>query len=210
MRREGELRYTRTQMDPRAKAELRARCLERRRGRAADEVAARSSRLVGHVLEDPRWRSAASVAAFVGVKGEPDTRLLLETALRQGKRLWLPRMAGPRRQVIEFVAVAELAGLALAPFGLLEPTGGPGQDLEGLDLDLVLVPGLAFTRGGVRLGFGKGHYDRALAPLRASSRPLRLGVCFADELDAARLPEEPHDVRVHEVLTEDGLTPCTG
>lgn len=171
-------------------------------------MAARSAELCAHVLADPRWRAATSVAAFVGVKGEPDTRPLLIAALAAGKQLWLPRMAGPRRQQIEFVAVADLVALAPAPFGLLEPREGPGLPLAETDVDLVLMPGLAFTRTGVRLGYGKAHYDGAMAPLRTSPRPVRIGVCFADEL-VESVPEEPHDVGVHAVATESGLIDCT-
>ena len=195
--------------DPPAKAELRAAALRRRAQRAAEDVAARSGALARHLLADPRWQAARAVAGYVGVRGEPDTRPLLAAALAAGKRLWLPRMAGPRRDAIEFVALADLAALAPAPFGLLEPTGGPGVDLAAANVDLALVPGLAFTRAGARLGFGKAFYDRALAPLRDAPRPLRVAVCFADDLVEA-LPEEPHDVRVHVVATEHGLADRSG
>jgi 5-formyltetrahydrofolate cyclo-ligase len=192
------------------KAEIRAQGAARRRGRGRDEIAARSAALCAHVLAAPGWRAASSVAAFVGVKNECDTRVLLEQALQAGKRLWLPRMAGrPPQQAIEFVAVADLAQLAPAGFGLLEPREGPGVPLAATDADLALIPGLAFTRGGLRLGYGKGYYDAALAPLRARPRPLRLGVCFADELVDV-LPVEPHDVGVHALVTDAGMFDCTG
>lgn len=190
-----------------AKADLRAACLERRRGRPAAEVVARSARLTTQLTTHPWWRAATRLAAFVGVQGEPDTRPLLTEALASGKRVWLPRMTGPRRALIEFVELLSLADLAPAPFGLLEPRTGPGVALTELDLDLALVPGLMFTRDGVRLGFGKGHYDRALADLRAAARPLRVGVCFAEELGEG-LPHEAHDVPMHAVLTEEGFVRC--
>ncbi|MCY1055549.1 5-formyltetrahydrofolate cyclo-ligase [Nannocystis sp. SCPEA4] len=191
-----------------SKADIRAQGAARRRERGSEGVAARSAELCAHVLADPRWRAANSVAAFVGVKGEPDTRPLLIAALAAGKQLWLPRMGGPRRQNIEFVAVSDLVALAPAPFGLLEPREGPGVALADTDVDLVLMPGLAFTRTGVRLGYGKGHYDGATSPLRGSPRPVRIGVCFADEL-VDSLPEEPHDVGVHALATEVGMIDCT-
>ncbi|HEY8378118.1 MAG TPA: 5-formyltetrahydrofolate cyclo-ligase [Nannocystis sp.] len=192
----------------RSKAEIRAQGLARRKGRGAAEIAARSAQLGAHVRAAPAWQTAGSIAAFVGVKGECDTRALLAEALAAGKHLWLPRMAGrPPQQTIEFVRVTDLAQLAPAPFGLLEPRAGEGVVLADIEVDLVLVPGVAFTREGLRLGYGKGHYDVALAPLRDRPRPLRVGVCFADELVDA-LPVEPHDVGVHAVVTEEGLITC--
>jgi 5-formyltetrahydrofolate cyclo-ligase len=190
-----------------SKAEIRAQASARRRERSPEETAARSVALCAHVVAEPRWRAATSLAAFVGVKGEPDTRPLLLAALQAGKRLWLPRMGGPRRQQIEFVEVTDLAALAPAPFGLLEPHAGAGVALAEAAVDLVLMPGLAFTRAGARLGYGKGHYDGALAPLRALPRPLRIGVCLVDELVDA-LPVEPHDVGVHALATEAGVLDC--
>jgi 5-formyltetrahydrofolate cyclo-ligase len=186
------------------KAELRQNALLRRRARTPEDIAERSARLAGHLLAHPVWHQAASVAAFVGVGGEPDTRPILAAALAAGKRLWLPRMVGTPRRA-EFVAVADLAELAPAPFGLLEPRTGPGRELADAELDLVLVPGLVFTRAGARLGFGKGHYDRALAPLRDRPRPLRIGVCFADDL-VLDLPMEPHDVPLHGLATDEGMS----
>ncbi|PCC72301.1 5-formyltetrahydrofolate cyclo-ligase [Nannocystis exedens] len=191
-----------------SKADIRAQHAARRRERGPEDAASRSAELCAHVLAEPRWRAATSVAAFVGVKGEPDTRPLLIAALAAGKQLWLPRMGGPRRQNLEFVAVADLVTLAPAPFGLLEPQGGTGVALAETDVDLVLMPGLAFTRTGVRLGYGKGHYDGAMAPLRDHPRPVRMGLCFSDELVEA-LPEEPHDVGVHALATDLGLIDCT-
>ncbi|WAS92552.1 5-formyltetrahydrofolate cyclo-ligase [Nannocystis punicea] len=190
-----------------SKADIRAQSAARRRERGPEAAAAASAELCAHVLAEARWRAATSVAAFVGVKGEPDTRPLLIAALAAGKQLWLPRMAGHRRQSIEFVAVADLVTLAPAPFGLLEPRDGPGLALADTDVDLVLMPGLAFTRTGIRLGYGKGHYDGAMNPLRNHSRPVRIGLCFSDELVEA-LPEEPHDVGVHALATEQGLLDC--
>ena len=190
-----------------SKADIRAQSAARRRERSPEDTAARSTELCAHVLAEARWRAATSVAAFVGVRGEPDTRPLLIAALAAGKQLWLPRMGGPRRQQIEFVAVTDLVALAPAPFGLLEPREGPGVALAETDVDLVLMPGLAFTRTGVRLGYGKAHYDGAMAPLRALPRPVRIGLCFSDELVEA-LPEEPHDVGVHALATELGLLDC--
>ena len=191
------------------KAALRSAARERRARRTPADIAERSARLTAHLVADPRWQAARSVAGFVGVRGEPDTTPLLAAALTAGKRLCLPRVVGARRDAIEFVAVADLAALAPAPFGLVEPTGGPGRQLPDLDVDLLLLPGLVFTRAGARLGFGRAFYDRALAPVRAADRPLRVAVCFADDVVPA-LPEEPHDVRAHGLLTEDGLSDCTG
>jgi 5-formyltetrahydrofolate cyclo-ligase len=70
-------------------------------------------------------------------------------------------------------------------------------------VDLFLVPGLAFTAAGARLGRGGGYYDRLLPLRRAASTAL--GVCFALQIVAA-IPREPHDQVVDAVVTEDGVS----
>ncbi len=196
------------------KVALRARLHERRLGRDRDQRIHDSAALLGHLLRHPLWQHARGVAAFVGVRGEPDTWGLLAATLAERKRLWLPRMEGtPPR--IAFVPVHDLEVLTAAKFGLHEPREIPGQTTlaspsAAAGIDLVLVPGLGFGRDGRRLGFGKGHYDRALAPLRDHAAPARVGVCFTDDLDPedGQIPMHDHDVPVHWVLTPMGLHAC--
>jgi 5-formyltetrahydrofolate cyclo-ligase len=106
--------------------------------------------------------------------------------------------------------VRALDVLAPGGFGLLEPpeSAGEPQPLAALDLDLVLVPGLGFASSGARLGFGRGYYDRALAPFADRDAPLRLGLCFAEFLDTAAIPTDTYDVPMHAIATERGITAC--
>ncbi len=161
------------------------------------------------------WQRARAVAAFVGVRGEPDTRPLLEAALAQGRQLWLPRVLHSADGLCELVAVTDLDQLAPAPFGLLEPTPRPDDPTlrtvnPDAPIDLVLVPGLAFSSSGARIGFGRGHYDRLLAPSSKSNHPIRMGVAFADMLDPIEgpIPTAAHDVSMHWVATDRGVTDC--
>lgn len=87
----------------------------------------------------------------------------------------------------------------------------PTTPTAAAGIDLVLVPGLGFGRDGARLGFGKGHYDRALAPVRDLPAPLRIGSRLDGDLDPAegRIPKEPFDVPMHWIATPDGLHCCS-
>ena len=90
--------------DP-TKEVLRAALLRRRRQRDPEDNAGLSATLLGHLLRHPLWQQARGVAAFVGVKGEPDTWGLLAATLAERKRLWLPRMEDSE---IAFVPVLDL------------------------------------------------------------------------------------------------------
>jgi 5-formyltetrahydrofolate cyclo-ligase len=178
-------------------------------------VAAASGALTTAVLTHPAWLAAPAVAAFVGVRGEPDTRPLLAAALAQGRALWLPRVVHGAAGVSVLVKVSSLDDLVPGPFGLQEPRPRPDElALPSVDttsaLALVLVPGLAFWSTGARLGFGAGHYDRLLAPVAQAPLPLRMGLCFSTFLDPAHgpLPTATHDVAMHMVATELGVLRC--
>jgi 5-formyltetrahydrofolate cyclo-ligase len=195
------------------KAALRAASQQRRQLRGPEANASLSAALLGRLLRHPLWQQARGIAAFVGVRGEPDTWGLLAATLAERKRLWLPRMEAGE---IAFVPVADLRELEPAKFGLLEPRPRAGQTAvktptPAAGIDVVLVPGLGFSAAGGRLGWGKGHYDRALAPVRQAAAPLRVGVCFSEDLDppGEKIPLEDHDVPMHWVATPDGITFCT-
>jgi 5-formyltetrahydrofolate cyclo-ligase len=184
-----------------AKVLLREELRDARRGVSADALR-RASEGIRRVLDAaPGLRSARRVAAFVGVRGEPDTRDWIAAWLASGRRCWLPRVDPSGAPRLAFHEVRDLAALEAGPFGLLEPPAqGEQADLD--ELDVVLVPGLAFDRGGARLGQGKGYYDRALAAVRARAQPLRAGVCLAQGLlEPGRIPMAPTDVPMHAVVT---------
>jgi len=189
---------------------LRARLRAARGALAPEAVSEWSAAIVRHVQAASAWREAGAIAGFVGVKGEPETHTLLDAALQAGKSLWLPRVLGPRD--LGFVRVRALDVLAPGGFGLLEPPldrDDPPLPLAAIDVDLVLVPGLAFARDGARLGFGRGYYDRTLAPFAAKDVPVRMGVCFAAFLDREPIPTDVHDVTMHAIATEHGVVACT-
>ena len=199
-------------MNEPTKAGLRAALWQRRLLRSPEANATLSAALLGRLLRHPLWQQARGIAAFVGVRGEPDTWGLLAATLAERKRLWLPRMEAGE---IAFVPVHDLRELALGKFGLLEPKPRSGQQTvhtptPALGIDVMLIPGLGFTSSGGRLGWGKGHYDRALAPIRQAAAPLRVGVCFGEDLDphGGPIPHDEHDVPMHWVATPSGVTYC--
>ena len=148
---------------------------------------------------DPAWRIEASLAmashapavdlghgpvvsGFLPIRSEADLRPLMAALADRGARLSLPTGFG---------------------------TAGPGPEAAVLDPDIMLVPLAAFDRRGHRLGYGAGHYDRAIARLHDKGRnPRLIGVAF-DCQEVERVPDEPHDVMLSAILTENGLRSFT-
>ncbi len=133
------------------------------------------------------------VLAFVGVGSEPDTGGLIDALHAAGFSVLLPRVEGD-----EMVAVGHGPGRDLVPgaFGIPEPAG---TAVDPVVIDVVIVPGLAFTVDGSRLGQGGGFYDRFLPTVRGAC--LTIGVCFSEQI-RDDLPSEEHDRKVDLVITD--------
>ena len=136
----------------------------------------------------------AVAALFAPLPDEIDISPLLRTV---GCRVVLPRVAdGPNGEPeMEFYDF-DPAAMTRGAYGIDEPQGEVPCPPERIDL--MVVPGMAFTREGTRLGRGKGYYDRYIA--REGFRARRIGVCFRHQL-LAELPAEPHDRRMDIVVT---------
>lgn len=141
----------------------------------------------------------AIVAGFLPIRSEIDLRPLMDVLRARGHRLCLPAVTD--RETIVFRAFVRDAGLVATGFG----TAGPPPDAAVLDPDAILMPLAAFDAAGNRLGYGAGHYDRAIARLHERGLRPRLIGCGFDLQEVERIPADAHDVALHAVLTETGL-----
>jgi 5-formyltetrahydrofolate cyclo-ligase len=159
------------------------------------ERAAASAQICQRLKEQSVWRQARAVLFYFPMQDEPDIHSLFTEALAAGKVATLPRFSG-REQHYQACQVFDLDGdLQPGAFGIHEPTAVcPIFDLK--KLDLVLVPGVGFALNGVRLGRGKGYYDRLLAEIAG----FKCGVAFEWQL-AVEIPSEPHDICLDCILT---------
>lgn len=179
-----------------AKATVRAQLLAARvsRGDAPAGGAAEAIARHGRQL----CEGARTVAAYVATPTEPPTEPLLAALREAGVRVLLPVVDGERLDW-----AADTGERRPGEFGIPVPAG-PRLGPAALALaEVVLVPTLAVDRHGVRLGRGRGFYDRAL-PLR-SSTALTVAIVYDDEVLDDDLPAEPHDVNVDAVLTPAGV-----
>lgn len=147
-------------------------------------------------------REARTVAAYVALGTEPGTAELLERLYAGGTRVLLPVLLGD--DDLDWGAYAGADALVAGRRGLREP-GGPRLGVGAVaGAEVVLVPGLAVSSEGYRLGRGGGSYDRALARVPASA--LTMVVLYPDEVGVA-VPREEHDRPVDAALTPGGIVP---
>ena len=154
------------------------------RSAASERIAAAAERL-------PAFGRARTVALFCSLADEPDTGAVLRRG-SDAKRLAVPRVEGETMRFCRYDPAAMRPGA----FGIEEP-GPEAETCDPAEIDLVLVPGVAFSPDGRRLGRGRGYYDRYLA--QAGVRAVKIGVCFAHQL-TEEVPAEPHDVRMDGVI----------
>lgn len=139
------------------------------------------------------------ISGFWPIRSEADIRPLMAHLRSRGARLCLPVVLD--RETILFRELVAGAPVVKTGFG----TTGPGPEAAVLDPDILLVPLSAFDRTGHRIGYGAGHYDRAIERLKAKGRkPKLIGIAF-DCQEVASVPAEPHDVPLDGILTESGL-----
>ncbi len=183
------------------KHKTRLRLLQQRR--ELNEAACRqlSLQIQQRLINADCFRQARSLALYSSVNNEVGTEELFCAALKEGKQVCYPRVSGDNQLV--FLQVRSLEDLRQGRFGVAEPHGGEQCGVD--ELDLVVVPGVAFDRQGGRLGYGKGFYDRELS--RLTSVTGSVGLCYDFQL-CASLPVEAHDRPVSFLVTESQFIPC--
>ena len=146
----------------------------------------------------------AVVSLYFPMRHELDTEPLAAALLEKGARLALP-VVTRRKSPLVFRAYTPGDDMVEGSYGELVPA----EDAPEVTPDILVVPLLAFTRAGGRLGYGGGYYDRTLAALRQSGAPLAVGYAYGgQEVDA--LPLSPLDQPLDWIVTERGAIRCRG
>ena len=184
-----------------SKDDLRAAALARRDALSGDHRATAAQAIAARGLP-VAVTPGLVVSGYSPIRSELDPIPLMRALAAQGALLALPVITA-RDRPLNFRAWSPGDALARGPLGILEPLPEAAEIIP----DIVLVPLAAFDRSGHRIGYGAGHYDRSLAPLRAAKKIAAIGVAFAaQEIDA--VPAQPHDVALDYVLTETQMFDC--
>ena len=176
------------------KSELRKQVLQEMKALPLEQKQFIDQALTERLLQHPFYQEAKVIATYLSFPHEFQTQGLIEQALKDGKKLLVPKTYPKGR--MDFV-VYDPQQLVKTSFGLLEPQG----DLEVVDasqIDLIHVPGLAFTREGYRIGYGGGYYDRYLKHFPGHT----LSTVYPCQIQEF-IPDD-HDIPVQEVLMYEG------
>ncbi len=179
------------------KAELRREVLSRVKGQGARVREEKDKKIRERFLELPEFQAAGIIAVYVSFGDEVDTRKVIKEALTLGKRVVVPVVVGDEMHMYEISdPIKNLT--REGPFGIPQPATEGAEPLPGEKIDLIAVPGVAFTREGKRLGRGKGFYDRFFRSL--PDRTKKVGLAYDLQI-VEDMPAAAHDVAVDIVLT---------
>ena len=176
------------------KSELRKQVLHEMKAISQEQKQFIDQALTEQLLQHPFYQEAKVIATYLSFPHEFQTQELIEQALKDGKKVLIPKTYPKGR--MDFV-VYNPQQLVKTSFGLLEPQGEL-EVVEASQIDLIHVPGLAFTTEGCRIGYGGGYYDRYLEHFTGHT----LSTVYPCQVQDF-IPEN-HDIPVQEVLIDEG------
>jgi 5-formyltetrahydrofolate cyclo-ligase len=182
-----------------AKRALRAELRQRRRARTSAEREEATAGLTRHLVDLATGLSARSVSAYLSARDEPDTRPFLNWAFAHDVRVLFP-VSRPDGLLDWAVGDGESETTGL--FGLPEPVGEVLSPMAINDVDLIIVPAACIDREGMRMGWGRGYFDKTLGSME--KRPPVYAVVFDSEY-VESVPRERHDQAVDGVVTPSGI-----
>ncbi len=146
-----------------------------------------------------QYQACITLLAYVSTDIEVDTLGIINNALKDGKRVAVPRCVDGTRRM-EFYYITCIDELQTGSFGVLEPSADPQRLITEFSSSICLVPALSYDHSGYRLGYGKGYYDRFLANYDGYV----VGICYSNCVQAS-LPHGRYDRRVSLLVTEQSV-----
>ncbi len=172
---------------------LRKKMSEARKNIPGEIRRKKSLAITKRLVESDEYKTCKSVFCYLSYKTEAETDVFIKKALEDGKMVALPYVAD--KENMYFIEVGSLEGLVKNSYGIYEPAFDKSKIKTPTSDSLIIVPGLAFTKDGFRLGYGGGYYDRYLSKYSAKT----IGICFEEQL-VESLPLSTFDKRLDGVV----------
>lgn len=176
------------------KDELRDLMKARRRALSKDDIKIFSSAITKNVCSLPCFICADTVMIYLSSFKEPDTHTLLDYIFSHGKKCVVP-VSDTDTFTITPSYITSMDDLKKGAYGIPEPR--TVNEAEIKDIDIALIPGIAFDRHGNRTGFGKGYYDRFLSEFKG----VKIGICYDFQVQPS-VPADAHDIKMDFIITE--------
>jgi 5-formyltetrahydrofolate cyclo-ligase len=156
-----------------------------------------SYKIAKNLYDQEDWIQAKVIGVTISKQPEVDTYQIIRRAWESGKVVVAPK-CHPKEKILTFHKITQFSQLESVFYGLLEPVIEKTVEVKPYDIDLLMVPGLAYTREGYRLGFGGGYYDRYLPNFKGKT----ISLAFHFQV-IPQFPIEKHDIPVSKLITND-------
>jgi len=176
------------------KAQIRSKILLKLKTQKEEDRSRKSKLVKNKLLRNKVFRKAKIVMFYIAFGGEVNTEEMIREAKKIGKLICVP-VCRKDKETMQPAILEDNAKLKKGPYGVLEPVAK--AQVEPGDLDLIIVPGLAFDKKCNRLGRGKGCYDRFLSKL--SDKTPSIGLAFDFQI-LPLIPTTAHDVSVKKII----------
>lgn len=186
------------------KSRIRQDVLRKRDSLDPDTRRAKDSLIKENLFSLKEFLRAPILFFFASFRSEVSTLPQIAEALNRGKRVVLPSV-DPLNKELRLYEIKGLSELSTGYMGIPEPAVAEERERDINDVTLVIMPGAAFDSKGNRLGYGGGYYDRLLTRLR---RRIPLVALAYEEQLLDSLPAEPHDIKVHMIVTDQRVIRC--
>ena len=157
-----------------------------------------SAEIAQQLYQDSLWKKAKIIGITISRFPEVDTYEIIRKAWEEGKQVAVPKCLPQSREMV-FRIITEFHQLETVYSNLLEPIVELAKEVQGNEMDLLIVPGLAFTKEGYRLGFGGGYYDRFLTKFKGET----IALAFESQI-VAELPLDSHDLPIRKIFIAKG------
>ena len=182
------------------KSEIRTANKNKRKAMSKEEAEKKSALAQNAFLASQLYKNAEIIMLYYPLGNETDTSVIAKTAAADNKRLVYPVTDEKTGEITPYYA-KNGSKFHIGAFSVQEPEKTDKADTA--DIDVIIVPGIAFGRNGARIGFGKGCYDRFLKNIRA----VKIGFCYDFQICGGFIGEE-HDINMDFLITESGVQAC--
>lgn len=162
-----------------------------------------SSDIAANLINTDDWKQADTIAITISRGTEVDTKAIIEKGWEEGKVIVVPKCE-PKLKDMTFRVLESFDQLEVVYYGLLEPKENETKAVSSSEINLILVPGLAYNQKGYRIGFGGGYYDRFLSKYDGRTAAL----AFQEVQLVEELPIEEYDIPVNMIITNEQVILC--
>ena len=159
---------------------------------------AKSKKILNQLMRSKDYKKSKNLGVYVSLPFEVSTKEFIGKALKQGKRIFIPKVNSGTKQISFFSVTNLKKDLVRGEFGIDEPKTYGKKPLNPSRLELMIVPGLGFDQAGRRLGRGEGYFDRLL---KKAKRVKKIGLAFREQI-LEEIPIEKHDVLMDKVISD--------